>query len=69
MYTFKENYVNITHLIAIFGFDIHHRDLSLINMTKKKLKFFAQNHQKKLIFVKTNVRLLTEQYVNWNYIF
>lgn len=69
LYTFKENYVNITHLIAIFGFDIHHRDLSLINMTKKKLKFFAQNHQKKLIFVKTNVRLLTEQYVNWNYIF
>lgn len=61
----KEGKNKITHLITVHGFDIKLESDSLFKEAIKPIKNFAKKEKIEVIVVKTNIRQITDRYVEW----
>ena len=57
---------HLSHLIFVHGFDIKLNDNMLFDRSYAALKDIAAYYGKKLVVVRTNVREITDKYVDWN---
>ena len=55
---------NLTHLILVHGFDIKLHDTSLFERTHLAMNEIASHYNMKLMIVKTNLRTVTDEYLN-----
>ncbi|USN55068.1 MAG: hypothetical protein H6765_00140 [Candidatus Peribacteria bacterium] len=59
----------ITHLLSVRGFDVKDSDTHLWQQSKEKIDEFARRHEIAALYIRTNLREITEQYVHRNYMF
>jgi len=55
----------ISHLIFISGFDIPNSKQGLINQTRENINMVAKSLNKKVLFVSTNLREISDPILNW----
>ncbi len=66
-YTLLKHFNEITHLIYVHGFDVRLDDWPLRSKVTKTIQAVAAELQKPLVEVETNLRTITDQYVEWDY--
>ncbi len=66
-YTLLKHFDEITHLIFVHGFDVRLDDLPLRKKVSATIQGVAAGLQKPLVEVETNLRTITDQYVEWDY--
>ena len=61
----KEGKNKITHLITVHGFDVKLENNSLFNEAITPIMNFAKTEKVEIIVVRTNIRQITDRYVEW----
>lgn len=56
----------IERLIYVYGFDINRKDRELIKAVNKQFKIINKSFEKEFIFITTNLREFSEEYVTWD---
>jgi hypothetical protein len=65
-YTFLTNKKSIDTLIFVHGFDIKISDTDVYAMVEKNIEKIADNEKVDLVKVKTNIREIYNQYIDWD---
>jgi hypothetical protein len=65
-YTYIKNQNKIDRLIFVHGFDIKIHDTKLYNLVEKNITQVAKHQNIKLVKVKTNLREMYDQYIDWD---
>jgi hypothetical protein len=60
-----QNESRITHLLYVHGFDIDVDNQDLFETVKKEIKLAVNGLELEHLFIKTNLRQITDQYVRW----
>lgn len=56
----------INKLIYVYGFDVNRKDHELIRVINKKFKIISKSFGKEFIFIITNLRDFSEEYITWD---
>jgi hypothetical protein len=56
----------LTHLVYVEGFDLHPSQRALLEQTREHLEAVARSTGRRLVWVRTNLRRLTDRRVRWD---
>jgi hypothetical protein len=68
-YSLLKHQSEITDLVYIWGWEVHHEDRSLFEKDLNFLRRISESYSKHLVVIRTNLREFTETYIPWHWMY